>query len=210
MRIRIREWKFTMLVVTLMILADTSIAATIVGSGTFENPGDLTIVSTRGGDILEFLDLLPTLGMTVDEALDQYGPADFRWATGEEVGELFEAFAITYVSGEETFVDLGLAPTSIEATTFLAFTHTSSNSAVGWIDDYTRSNYYTYSCISIETGCFPVASFTNNTQLFWPSEPTIAVYLVRGAIPEPTTVALLTGGMLGLAVLGRRRGPTPN
>lgn len=205
MRIRNLEWILPLLLGVSILQAGAVTAGTMVVTGTFEVPGDLTVVSTSDGDLLEFLDLLPTLGMSVDEALERYEPFDFRWATGAEVSLLFEAFAITYASNDETFVDLGLAPTSTEATTFLSFTHTTVNSAVGWIDDYTRSDYYTYSCISIEDGCFPVAAFTNNTKLFWPSEPTIGVYLVRGAVPEPTTIALLTGGMLGLAVQGRRR-----
>lgn len=197
MRMRTFQLMLALLVGGSGFLAATANAGAMVGTGTFENPGDLIVVNTSSGDLLEFLDLMPTVGMTVEEALDQYGSSDFRWATGDEVSELFDAFEISYVAADKAFVDLGLAPTSTEATTFLSFIHTSSNSAVGWIDDYTSSDYYTYSCVSVEDGCFPVAAFTNNTQLFWPSEPTIGVYLVRSAIPEPTTVVLLGGGCWG-------------
>ncbi len=190
-----------------ILLAGAANAGTMIGTGTFQTTGDLTMIQTSGGDVLEFLDLMSTVGMSVDDALDEYESDDFRWATGDEVSELYGAFEITYSLKEKGFVDLGLAPTSTEATTFLSFIQTSSNSALGWIDDYTTGDYYTYSCISVGNGCFPVAAFTNSTKNFWPSEPTIGVYLVRNnaLIPEPSTAVLVAGGLLGLAMQGRRR-----
>ena len=60
-----------------LLFGGTASAGTMVGTESFLTPGDLTVIDS-GGELLEFLDLMPTLGMSVDEALDEYDDDDFR------------------------------------------------------------------------------------------------------------------------------------
>ncbi len=60
-----------------ILLAGAANAGTMIGTGTFQTTGDLTIINTSGGDVLGFLDLMSTVGMSVDDALGEYESDDF-------------------------------------------------------------------------------------------------------------------------------------
>jgi hypothetical protein len=182
-------------------------ASILIGAGTLDNPGDLTIIQDGGGNIYEFLDLSSTDGLSVTSALATYSSDGFDWATGVQVSELFSAFGITYANSPGTVTDLNASVAS--RTSFVSFLGVTAgiNGSLGWVDDLTTPTHHTYTCISINQ-CGP-ASFANNTaSATWPESSLVGVYLVRTgtlAVPDlPDTSSLLLLGASALALCAWR------
>ena len=178
----------------------------LLGTGTLNTTNDLTRIQA-GASVLEFLDLSATSGLSVSAAVSAYGANGFHWATGSEVSDLFSAFGITYSNSAGAVSDLGASLT--DRTSFVGYlgeTGGQAGHSLGWIDDLTGGGFHTYSCIAINS-CGPVSFVFNAPDAYgiWPSEFQIGVYLVRDAVPEPTTYALMAAGLAGLAAMRRRQ-----
>jgi len=178
----------------------------LLGTGTLNTTNDLTRIQA-GASVLEFLDLSATSGLSVSAAVSAYGANGFHWATGSEVSDLFSAFGITYSNSAGAVSDLGASLT--DRTSFVGYlgeTGGQAGHSLGWIDDLTGGGFHTYSCIAINS-CGPVSFVFNVPDAYgiWPSEFQIGVYLVRDAVPEPTTYALMAAGLAGLAAMRRRQ-----
>jgi hypothetical protein len=180
-------------------------SATILGTGTLNVTDDLTRIDA-GSFILEFLDLPFTRNTSVASALSTYETDGFTWATGSQVSELYNAFGFPHpISGSGVF-DLAASPSS--RANYLSFLgETIPNATLGWID-YNTGSQHTHDCISVEGRCAPDAHTITRASL-WPTHEFIGVYLVRATpappIPEPTTIAIFTLGLLGLGAARRRR-----
>ena len=176
----------------------------LVGSATLNTANDLTVIQD-GGQALAFLDFAATKGSSVADAVATYGGAGFRWATGTEVAQLYAAFGITYQSIADTFAILNVPlANAANFTSYLGTTF--DDAALAWIDDNTSATRHTYACIS-ETTCNANA-FVENTASFWPSNPDLAIYLVRDqqlSVPEPMSALLVGYGLLGLLGLAAMR-----
>ena len=178
----------------------------LLGTGTLNTTDDLTRIQV-GSNVLEFLDLSTTSGSTVSAAVSAYSGNGFHWATGSEVSDLFSAFGITYSNSAGAVSDLGASLT--DRTSFVGYlgeTGGQAGHSLGWIDDLTGGGFHTYSCIAINS-CGPVSFVFNVPDAYgiWPSEFQVGVYLVRDAVPEPTTYALMAAGLAGLAAMRRRQ-----
>ena len=178
----------------------------LLGTGTLNTTNDLTRIQA-GASVLEFLDLSATSGLSVSAAVSAYGANGFHWATGSEVSDLFSAFGITYSNSAGAVSDLGASLT--DRTSFVGYlgeTGGQAGHSLGWIDDLTGGGFHTYSCIAINS-CGPVSFVFNVPDAYgiWPSDFQIGVYLVRDAVPEPTTYALMAAGLAGLAAMRRRQ-----
>ena len=189
--------------VTVALLLSTSVnAATLQGTGTLNTADDLTIIRTGSGDVLEWLDLSVTAGMTVEAALNMYQTDGFTWATGNEVVELYDAFNITYSSTSQQVVDLNVDDgTAQNYINYLGITD-SVDGSIGWLDDLTTTLHHTYSCISVSS-CNP-DSFVYNSVSYWPDDPAVGVFLVR-VVPIPAAVWLFGSGLIGLIGVARRK-----
>jgi hypothetical protein len=181
-------------------------ASLLIGAGTLNSADDLTIVQTSSGEVLEWLDLSVTKGMTVSDAVSTYQEDEFRWATGNDVTELYGAFGFTYSITYMGAHDLGIdAATAQNFVDYLGTTL--SSSALGWVDDLNIGTYHTHDCIGID--CNPTG-FLINVPTFWPSNHSLGVYLVRNvsAVPIPAAVWLFGSGLLGLIGIARRKKAT--
>lgn len=174
----------------------------LIGTGTLNNSNDLTIIKD-GATTYEFLDLSPTYGGSVSNAVAAYSADGFHWASGVEVSELFGAFNITYgiTPYGEYYPTVDPSDTALLAA-YLGY-EPAQASALGWIDDGNNGNWHTYACIS---GCGRYDTFVTNISLYWPEHSTIATFLVRTApAPEPNSIALLGIGLFGLTVWQKRK-----
>jgi hypothetical protein len=124
-------------------------ASLLIGAGTLNSADDLTIVQTGSGEILQWLDLSVTKGMTVSDAVSTYQEDEFHWATGNDVAELYGAFgftySITYMGAQDLEVDAATAQNFVD---YLGTTL--SSSALGWVDDLNIGTYHTHDCIGID------------------------------------------------------------
>jgi hypothetical protein len=183
-------------------LSSTVTAATLLGTGTLDTVDDLTIIQTSSGQVLEWLDLSATAGMTVEVAEDMYQADGFAWATGNEVAELYDAFNISYSAFSSSVVDLNVDDaTAQNYINYLGITD-SQNGSMGWLDDLTTTLLHTYSCISVSS-CNP-DSFVYNTVSYWPDDAAVGVFLVR-VVPIPAAVWLFGSGLIGLIGIARRK-----
>lgn len=177
----------------------------VIGSATLNLANDLTVIQD-GSQVLQFLDLTSTQGMTVANAVATFSTSGFHWATGAEVAQLYGAFGITYQSVVADVHFLSVPAAAATAyTSYLGIT--GADAAIGWIDDNTDASFHTYSCISVLTCAF--GAFIANNTFNWPSEPRIGVFLVRSAanlVPEPGTAVLIGIGLAGILALRKRRG----
>ena len=177
----------------------------LIGSASLNLANDLTVIQD-GNQVLQFLDLTSTQGMTVANAVGTFGANGFHWATGAEVAQLYAAFGITYQSvvADVQFLSVPAA----QATAYTSYLGiTGGDAAVGWIDDNTDASFHTYSCISVLTCGF--GAFIANNAFNWPSEPRVGVFLVRSAanpIPEPGTALMIGIGLAGILAFRRREG----
>lgn len=185
------------------LLSPPASAGVLVGTGTYLATDDLTRIQV-GSNVLEFLSLTTTEGVSVADALTAHGGAGFRWATGSEVNELFDAFgfayAVTVGPGPNNTTILGATP--VQASLFVSYLGNTyagvGTASVGWIDDpNATSTHHVYACIGDTCSpdqANPSTSFTNYTTDFWPVEtpildpltgqpmpldPSLGVFLVR-------------------------------
>lgn len=188
--------------------AHTMAAGTLLADGTLNSPGDLTRIQVSPTSVLEFLDLSVTNGMTVGTAVSSFSGFGFRWANGLEVSDLSSAFGISY--GNQAGAITTTTSNQVGRASFVSrLSPTYLNGSLGWVDDLTTSTFHTFLCVGTNT-CEgtqpPGGSFVFNTSQFWPSNPTIGVFLVRVVpVPEPATYVLFSAGVLSIAVLRRRR-----
>ena len=165
----------------------------LLGNGTLSSPNDLTRIQV-GASVLEFLDVSVTVGNTVASAITTYSVNGFRWANGGDVGNLFSAFGFAYASVPGSGVNL--ITTAAQRINFVSYVG-SGNQALGWIDDLTTASFHTYACIG--TGGVTCEAFVTNTTSFWPTWPSVGVYLVRTApVPEPSAYLLFALGLVAL------------
>lgn len=201
----LKRWLSIAVLSAAALATPASATPLLIGSATLNLANDLTVIQD-GNQVLQFLDLPLTLGMTVANALGKYGGDGFHWATGAEVAQLYAAFGVTYQSVFNDVVFLRVPPGQAAAyTSYLGTTF--SDAAIGFIDDTTAAAFRTYSCIS-EAAC-PVGAFVVNSDQLADSHPQFGVFLVRStAIPvaEPGTAALIGIGFAGIFALRRRGG----
>lgn len=199
----LKRWLSIAVVSATALATPASAIPMLIGSASLNLANDLTVIQD-GNQVLQFLDLTSTQGMTIANAVSTFGGDGFHWATGAEVAQLYGAFGITYQSVFNDVVFLGVpAPLATAYTSYLGMTH--DDGAIGWIDDNTVGSFHTYSCISVDV-CRNGAFVVSNDLLNDPS-PGLGVFLVRSAaIPEPGTAVLIGIGVVGTLVRRRRGG----
>lgn len=195
-------------IATCLLGATPAVAAPVLlGNGTLNAVNDLTVVQ-NGGQVLEFLDLTSTQGLSVASALAIHGGDGFHWANRAEVATLYGAFGFAYGSTSQAAVILNVPlPAATSFVDYLGATFRTAS--LGWIDDFTTDFYHTYSCISIDT-C-SVNGFVENTASFWPSTALAGVYLVRSqsfSVTEPGSIAMISLALVGMFALRTRKSQT--
>lgn len=175
-------------------------AGVLIGSATLLTADDLTRVQV-GGNVLEFLDLSATNGLSWTAALSTYGSYGFTVAFAAAVSELFDAFGFAFLSTGSVSI---LAATGAQSASFDAYLGetTGQGSQGSYIDDVYGNGYF---CISTG-GCGPT-NFTYTVDRS-AGQPNIGVTLVRNgsranAVPEPGSLALI--GLAGLAAFAASR-----
>ena len=197
----LKRWLSIAVLSAAALTTPASATLLLIGSASLNLANDLTVIQD-GNQVLQFLDLTSTQGMTIANAVSTFGGDGFHWAAGAEVAQLYGAFGITYQSVFNDVVFLGVpAPLATAYTSYLGTTH--DDGAIGWIDDNTVGSFHTYSCISVDV-CRNGAFVVSNDLLTDPS-PGLGVFLVRSfAVPEPGTAALIGVGLAGILVRRRR------
>ena len=187
-----------------------SAAALLLGTGTLDNADDLTRIQTGSGNVLEFLDLTATDGLSVASALATYATDGFRWADDTEIAPLLEAFGISYAIQPMNLTVLGGVGggNNTNFVNYLGTTATTfdGDASVGWIDALTTATDHSYVCVG--PACVS-GGFTLNSSGGWPSNRDLGVFLVRdGAdavpVPEPASLTLQGLGLCLAGMAGRR------
>ena len=201
----LKRWLSIAVLSAAALTTPASATLLLIGSASLNLANDLTVIQD-GNQVLQFLDLTSTQGMSVATAVGTFGGDGFHWATGNEVAQLYAAFGFSYESAAARITPLVVSPDGVaNFTSYLGVT--SDDAAAGWIDDHTDATFHTFSCISVSACRF--GSFVNNIAFGWPSEQRLGVYLVRSAAnpaPEPGTAALIGIGLAGIFALRRRGG----
>ena len=204
-RFPLKRWLSIVVMSAVGLATPASAAPVLIGSATLNLADDLTVIRD-GSQVLQFLDLTSTQGMTIVDAFATFGGSGFHWATGAEVAQLYAAFGFAYESAVNGHAILNVS--AANATTFTSHLGTTFNdAALGWIDDNTDTIFHTYSCISV-LACQSNA-FVFRTADFWPAFQFFGVYMVRDAprsVPAPDTTVLIGIGLAGILALRRRSG----
>jgi len=182
----------------------------LVGNGSLFHPNDLTRIRV-GSDIVEFLDLTSTAGLSVASALAAYAGSGFHWANGNDMAELVSAFGMSY-SINPGGISADLGGSEAQRTSFVSYLGTPGikdyTNNTGWLDDHSTQTMHSYLCVGF-VGCGKVngggGAFVAQTSQVWPAGPYFGVYLVRTAppVPESSTLSMLLPGLA--AILGTRR-----
>ena len=201
----LKRWLSIAVLSAAALTTPASATPLLIGSASLNLANDLTVIQD-GNQVLQFLDLTSTQGMTIANAVSTFSGDGFHWASGAEVAQLYGAFGITYQSVVKDAIFLSVP--SVQAAAYTSYLGTTfGNASIGWVDDNTDGSFHTYSCISIDT-CRSGA-FVANNDLLRAAERNLGVFLVRStAIPvaEPGTTALIGIGLAGILALRRRGG----
>lgn len=201
----LKRWLSIVVLSAASLATPASATPLLIGSATLNLANDLTVIQD-GNQVLQFLDLTSTQGMTIANAVSAFSGDGFHWASGAEVAQLYGAFGITYQSVVKDVIFLSVPSGQAAAyTSYLGTTF--GNASIGWVDDNTDGSFHTYSCISIDT-CRSGA-FVANNDLLRAAERNLGVFLVRSTanpVPEPGTTALIGIGLAGILALRRRGG----
>lgn len=188
----------TLAAILLLLTAIKANSATLVGEGSFQNTGDLTVVET-GSQRLEWLDVSLTVNQDLSTALNTYSPFGFAWATIGQMTDLLDAFDTAYVSNG------GFAPLTMSATSRSQFISLlgatfGSDTALGYYD----ANGILDGALCVKRnslssfGCSPLAWVNEDFDLPL-ANPNRGLFLVRtedlSQVPVPPGLALLVTGL---------------
>jgi len=192
-------------ITALIVPASAFPSGILLGTGSLEQPNDLTRIEVNG-DVWTWLDITTTQGMAITDAIAEYAPLGFTWATGTQVATLYDVFDISYASAPNTRTPLPLphnVPNQDLLMLYIGITYIEGPAfledfaVLGWIDDHTGEGRYTYSCLSAGGGACSVPWGEVRNVAIEPQQGKIGTYLVH--VPEPSTIGLLTFSLLGIA-----------
>jgi hypothetical protein len=171
----------------------------LIGSSTLATSNDLTVVQDVTSTY-QFLDLSSTIGWSQAEALAKYGSQGFSLGTSADAARLFSSFGFSFADSS-SYVKLNVSAS--QATSFTRYLGTTyGDAAIASFSDTTYGQ--SYFCIS-SGSCSPTNFFNQSDLSEGDSE--VGVFLVRTSknVPEPGSVALLSLGLIGVAMARRAK-----